>query len=49
MHRSYINISFSPGDGDQLRKSVDILAEMKEFGVPPNTITYSVLLVACEK
>lgn len=37
------------GDGDQLYKAVDILAEMKKAGVCPNDITYSVLLMACEK
>ncbi|KAK1325899.1 Pentatricopeptide repeat-containing protein [Acorus calamus] len=36
-------------EGDQLKKSVEVLGELKRVGVVPNTITYSVLIVACEK
>ncbi|PKA57985.1 Pentatricopeptide repeat-containing protein [Apostasia shenzhenica] len=36
-------------DGDQLTKSVEVLDEMKRAGVRPNVVTYSILIVACEK
>lgn len=45
-------IIFSPcpaGDGDQLQKAMQSLSEMKGIGLCPNTITYSILLVASEK
>jgi len=41
--------NINAGDGDQLVKSVEVLDEIKEAGVQPNIITYSVLIVACEK
>lgn len=37
------------GDGDQLQKAMEVLSEMKGFGLHPNSITYSILLVASEK
>jgi len=36
-------------DGDQVIKAVDVHNEMNRTGVCPNEITYSVLLVACER
>ena len=37
------------GDGDQLPKALEVFSEMKRMGLCPNTITYSILLVASEK
>ena len=37
------------GDGGKLRKAVEVLEELKDIGVCPNVITYSILIVACEK
>lgn len=37
------------GEADQVLKSVEVLDEMKKKGVQPNEITYSVLIVACER
>lgn len=37
------------GDADQLQKATDILFEMKRQGLCPNTITYSILLIASAK
>ncbi|KAL9414695.1 hypothetical protein AB3S75_043037 [Citrus x aurantiifolia] len=36
-------------DGDQLPKTMEVLSDMKSLGLRPNTITYSILLVACER
>ncbi|KAA8536028.1 hypothetical protein F0562_028506 [Nyssa sinensis] len=36
-------------DGEQLQQAVDVLFEMKRVGLCPNTVTYSILLVASEK
>jgi pentatricopeptide repeat protein len=36
-------------DGDQLQKAVEVLFDMKGLGFSPNSITYSILLVASEK
>lgn len=40
---------FYLGDADQLQKALTVLFEMKREGLPPNSITYSTLLVASEK
>ncbi|KAL0422842.1 UNVERIFIED_CONTAM: Pentatricopeptide repeat-containing protein MRL1, chloroplastic [Sesamum latifolium] len=40
---------WSEGDADQLQKAMETLSEMKDIGLCPNTITYSILLVASEK
>ena len=37
------------GEADQLPKAMEVLLEMKEMGLFPNTITYSMLLVASER
>lgn len=37
------------GEGDQLSKAIDVLSDMRAFGLCPNAITYSILLVASEK
>ena len=37
------------GEADQLPKAMEVLLEMKEMGLCPNTITYSMLLVASER
>ncbi|XP_042419355.1 pentatricopeptide repeat-containing protein MRL1, chloroplastic-like isoform X3 [Zingiber officinale] len=36
-------------DADQLLKCVEVLDKIKKMGVQPNEITYSVLIVACER
>ncbi|XP_044968593.1 pentatricopeptide repeat-containing protein MRL1, chloroplastic isoform X1 [Hordeum vulgare subsp. vulgare] len=36
-------------DNDQVIKSAEVLNEIRELGVRPNEITYSVLCVACER
>ncbi|KAJ6925250.1 hypothetical protein NC651_009792 [Populus alba x Populus x berolinensis] len=40
---------FAAGDGDQLSKALEVLSEMKVWGLRPNTITYSILSVASER
>lgn len=37
------------GDADQLLKCVEVLDKIRKMGVQPNEITYSVLIVACER
>lgn len=37
------------GDGDQLQKAMEVLTEMKGIGLRPNSVTYSILVVASEK
>lgn len=37
------------GDGEQLQMAMDILTEMKELGLSPNNITYSILTAASER
>ncbi|KAI4299913.1 hypothetical protein L6164_033333 [Bauhinia variegata] len=37
------------GDGDQFQKAMEVLSEMKGLGLCPNSITYSMLIVASEK
>ncbi|MQL78945.1 hypothetical protein Taro_011369, partial [Colocasia esculenta] len=41
--------NLTAGNGNQLLKAVEVLGEMKEAGVSPNAVTYSILIVACEK
>lgn len=40
---------YCTGDGDQLEKALEVLSEMNVIGLSPNSITYSILLVASEK
>lgn len=47
--KTYKLYNIIAGDGDQLVKAVEILNEIKEVGIQPNTVTYSILLVACER
>lgn len=37
------------GEANQLPKAMEVLSEMEELGLSPNTITYSILLVASER
>ncbi|KHF99163.1 Pentatricopeptide repeat-containing protein [Gossypium arboreum] len=37
------------GEANQLPKAMEVLSEMEESGLSPNTITYSILLVASER
>lgn len=37
------------GDGDQFQKALEVLFEMKGLGLRPNSITFSILIVASEK
>lgn len=41
--------SSTTGEGEQLEKAMEVLSDMKRVGLCPNTITYSILLVASEK
>lgn len=43
-----LELHMCAGEADQLLKSVEVLDEMKKK-VQPNEITYSVLIVACER
>lgn len=40
---------FRTGDGDQFQKALEVLSEMKGLGLCPNSITFSILIVASEK
>lgn len=41
--------NFFTGEADQLQKAIEVLFEIKRQGLCPNTITYSILLVASYK
>lgn len=43
------SFNFTTGAGDQLQKAIEVLSEMNTIGLSPNSITYSILLVASEK